>query len=94
MATGPCRTVCDVEPAESLESLPNDRRDAVAAWLAEPIGDCVECRGAVRRTDPHRTEAGGFAHMQCDAAPGSAQDTADEPVSAAVAARARRADWG
>lgn len=75
-----------------LTSLPDDRRAAVALWLAESIGDCVSCAQPVRRTDPHRIEKDGFAHLNCKATPTPA--TEEEPKSKAVAARARRSDWG
>lgn len=75
-----------------LAVLPEHRRLAVATWLAESIGDCVACQQPVLRTDPHRTEKDGFAHLDCSAQ--AAPVVSEEPVSKAVAANARRSDWG
>lgn len=79
---------------DQLAEISPERRDAVAAWLVESVGQCTTCEGPVRRIDPRRAESAGFAHLSCPTAAPPALAADDEPVSAAVAARARRSDWG
>lgn len=80
-------------PHPELSSLSPGRREAVVGWLAQSIGPCVACDAPVRRDAPHEARKSGFAHLQCNSVETPAA-AADGPASLAVAARARRADWG
>lgn len=69
-----------------------ERRSAVASWLQESLTDCASCGKPVTRISPRRASGNGLEHMDCSSA--VVETAPDEPVSAAVAARARRSDWG
>lgn len=78
---------------EPLTHVREDRRDAVRAWLEGSLKDCAACGFPVRPVDPRKTGKEGLQHLDCSKAPMEVAE-AGEPVSAAVAARARRSDWG
>jgi hypothetical protein len=75
-----------------LDSLPADRREAVAAWLNRSIGDCVHCGQPVLISQPRAVQDPGFRHLGCDASQPVRRD--DERMSKNVAANAARSDWG
>ena len=77
---------------EFLRPLAPDRREAVKAWLASSLGDCVSCGAPVLVSQGHETRDKGFAHRSC---PDASAETADEsPLPANVVANAARSDWG
>lgn len=81
-----------------LESLTPVRRDAVIAWLATEVGICGSCGSPVLVSQPRRLGKTGVEHSACEQAPSVTEPLAAaeplEETSAAVAARARRSDWG
>lgn len=74
-------------------ALSEHRGEAVVAWLGESVAECPACTEPIRRTDPYHGTKDGLAHLDCPQLSREPQ-AAPEPVSAAVAARARRSDWG
>jgi hypothetical protein len=73
--------------------LPEGRRKHVLSWLEGSIGDCTSCAKPVRRNQPRKRDRdAGFAHIDCESA--VPVQVASELESRAVAARARRSDWG
>jgi hypothetical protein len=78
---------------ELAAALPEVRRELVLNWLEESIGDCTSCAKPVRRNQPrNRDGAAGFGHIDCQSV--AAAPDLEEPEARAVAARARRSDWG
>lgn len=48
-----------------LRPLPDDRRQAVKAWLGGTLNDCAACGAPVRVMDFHRLVKAGIVHTDC-----------------------------
>ena len=49
-----------------LGALPDDRRDAVAGFLAEEVAQCAKCQQPVTRTQPRELRKDdGICHLDC-----------------------------
>lgn len=51
-----------------LSALPSERRDAIAAFLAEQVATCPNCERPVTRTQPRALRKDvGICHLDCGA---------------------------
>ncbi len=48
-----------------LQPLPDDRRDAVKAWLSSTVKACATCEQPIRVMDSHRLVKAGLVHTRC-----------------------------